>query len=88
LCVHLTSPIHVTCPPPTSLSSPLPPHPNNIKGQHDHGNEGKLTLSLNRDVMTPKLYEKILHHSNDKSSYRFKKYALLSICRQNWTAPK
>jgi len=51
-------------------------------------NEGKLTLSLNHNVMTSKLYEKILHHSNDRISYGFKKYALLSICRQNWTAPK
>jgi len=50
--------------------------------------EGKLTLSLNRNVMTSKLYEKILHHSNDRTSYRFKKYALLNICTQNWTAPK
>jgi len=48
--------------------------------------EGKLTLSLNCDVMTPKVYEKILHYSNDRYSYRFKKYALLSICWQNWTA--
>jgi hypothetical protein len=50
--------------------------------------EGKLTLSLNCDVMTPKVYEKVLHHSNDRSSYRFKKYALFSISWQNWTAPK
>jgi hypothetical protein len=35
--------------------------------------EGKLTLSLNCDVMAPKVYEKILHHSNDRYSYRFKK---------------
>jgi hypothetical protein len=49
--------------------------------------EGKLTLSLNCDMMTPKLYEIILHYSSDRPSYRFKKYALLSICRQNWTAP-
>jgi hypothetical protein len=48
--------------------------------------EGKLTLSLNCDVMTPKVYEKSLHHSNDIYSYRFKKHALLSICWQNWTA--
>jgi len=50
--------------------------------------EGKLTPSLNRNVMTSKLYEKILHHSNDRTFYRFKKYALLHICRQNSTAPK
>jgi hypothetical protein len=33
--------------------------------------EGKLTLTLNRNVITSKLYEKILHHSNDRTSYRF-----------------
>jgi predicted RNA-binding protein with RPS1 domain len=41
--------------------------------------KGKLTLSLNHDVMTPKVHEKFLHHRNDRSSYKFKKYALLTI---------
>jgi len=58
LFVHLISPIHVTCLPPTSLPSPPPPHPNDIKGQHEHGRWRKINTSLNQDMMTPKVYEK------------------------------